>query len=122
VEIKISNQAHNIYQKKNQFTKRMKSSRLGIEEELEHLKIYHLHQEVLVQADISQKPVPIHQIYRTSQDGLFPKLDEPQLREQKLTVTRPTIPTAQSEDRQNLRKRQLQPATLVPQTEVTATN
>ena len=69
-------QVHNTFQEKNQFTNNPKSSHLAIEED-RLLRIRHRRPEVLDQVDMFQRHAQSPQTNKTSQDGLYQKLEDP---------------------------------------------
>ena len=83
-------QDHNTLQKKSQFTRILKNIPL-VQEEVKLLKIKLQRPIVLDLADTSQKLVPTHLKRKTSQDGLFQKLEELPMKEGDQIEIKPTI-------------------------------
>ena len=90
---------------------------MGTEDELVLSKIYHQHQEVLDQEDISQKLALTLQKLQICQDGHCLRQAEPRLKKQKQIEIKLMIFLQHLEPNLILRKEQAQQATLAAQTE-----
>jgi hypothetical protein len=118
----ILNRDHNIFQKKSQFTRFLKSTRSATEEVQVHLKIYRLHPIVLDLEGISLNKHQILLKLQIYQDGLFQRLVGQLLKKRRQIEIKLMIRVQHLEPKHTPKKEPAPPATSAAPTEDILTN